>query len=86
MTEEKLKIAQTHIDQYQARMAILEKDMAREARYIQEDIEKGKTYWIDAYAKKILGYQQQHDHYKKLSQEMQDLLDFLTGKNDEVEN
>jgi hypothetical protein len=78
MTENKLNIAISHIEMYTKRMEVLERDMAREARYIQEDLEKGKTYWIDAYAKKLQGYYTEHQHYKKMQEEMRDLLDFLT--------
>ena len=77
MTENKLNIAQCHIDTYAKRMDLLIKDIDREARYIREDIEKGKFYWLDAYAKKILEYQKEYEHYKKMREEMQDLLNFL---------
>jgi uncharacterized protein YfbU (UPF0304 family) len=79
MTEEKLKIAQDHIARYEKRIEILRKDIAREARYIQEDAEGDKSLWmIDAYTRKINDYYSEYKKYKEMKTEMQDLLNFLT--------
>lgn len=78
MTNEKLKVAQEHINNYDMRIAQKEKGIETELHYIKEKLAQKDYEWLDNGARDLKRLTEEIMILKKEKQSMQELLDFLT--------